>query len=142
MKKIIVVTILLCLTFSAQAVTGPIAEIEANRNISYKKTLIKLFSKEAKIIHSKLSDYLSALKLNPENQGYTIKDSISEADIVRLESGFTGGSYEVNYLIIIRAGYGSNVFQVGYLKAEALASEDETRPVLIRITAPTKVTIE
>lgn len=139
MKKLIVAMIMIV---SGYANAGFMAEIKVSGNPSYEKTLIDLFAKEAKTPHSPINDYMTALKSNPENQDYDIEDTISDMDIVRLESGGSGGFFEVNYLIFIRAGYKSNFFQVGFLKAQAIASEDETQPTSIRITEPAKVIIE
>lgn len=144
MKNLILGMILLmvCFAFKSQASSGPMAEIKVNGTPSYELVLIKLFAKEAEIPHSPINNYMSALRANPENEGFTIEDKITDLDIVRLESGAGGGTFEVNYLIIIRAGYKSNTFQVGYLKAQAFASEDESKPTTIRISEPAIVTIE
>ena len=139
MKKIIVAILMIVSSYASAEI---MAEIKVNGNPSYEKTLIDLFAKEVKILHSPINDYMSSLKSNPENQDYDIEDSISEMDIVRLESGVSGGFFEVNYLIFIRAGYKSNLFQVGFLKAQVIASEDETQPTSIRITEPAKVIIK
>lgn len=144
MKNLILgITLLLAsFAFNANAATGAMAEVKIKEGVSFEKALVNLFAKEAKKPNSKLNVYLSALKSNPENAGYTIDDTITELDIVRLESGGGAVSFEVNYLIIIRAGYKSGTFQVGYLKARAFGSMDESSLISIQITEPAKVIIE
>ncbi|WP_413294985.1 hypothetical protein ACLSU7_07735 [Bdellovibrio sp. HCB185ZH] len=103
------------------------------------EALQNLFAKEVKKEGSPLNKYMKTLKeIDPS---YFYDDTISAEDVVRLESGGNGGIYSINYLIIIRAGYKSNTFQMGYLKAEMFGHEEgETFTVVI--SEPAKVTIE
>lgn len=144
MKNLIlgITLVLSSFAFNANASTEVMAEVKVKESASSEKTLINLFAKEAKKPQSKLNKYLSAIKADPENEGYTIDDTITDLDIVRLESGGGAVGYEVNYLIIIRAGYKSNTFQVGYLKAREFGSMDEGSLRSFQITEPAKVVIE
>ena len=141
-KTILLFTALLSFAVSAQAASTPMAETTISGTTPDEKELVALFNKEAKIKNSKLSAYLTGLKNDPENKDYFIEDTINTADIVRLDSGAGGGTFEINYLILIRAGYKSNTFQVGYLKAQVSGSIEESSPTTLKIIEPAKVTIE
>jgi hypothetical protein len=139
-RLILMMTVLLGFAFNAHA-ANPMAETTTG-NGGYEKVLVKLFNKEAKKLNSPIHAYIAALKTDPENDGFEIYDTIDTADIVRLDSGVSGGTFEINYLIIIRAGYKTNTSQVGYLKAQTLGPIDESKPTIVKITEPGKVTIE
>ncbi|MNT69453.1 hypothetical protein D3C86_1987740 [compost metagenome] len=85
---------------------------------------------------------MTALKADPENDNYWIDDTITTADILRLDSGASGGTFGIDYLIVIRAGYKSNTFAVGYLKGLATGAIDIDDTTTLKITEPAKVTIE
>lgn len=137
-RLILMMTVLLGFTHAAFA---HMAETTTNK-VADDKAIVKLFNKEAAKKNSPISAYMTALKADQENEGFFIYDTIDTADIVRLESGAGGGTFEINYLIIIRAGFKSNTFQVGYLKAQTLGKVNEDQPTIIRITEPAKVSIE
>jgi hypothetical protein len=63
-------------------------------------------------------------------------------DIFTIESGQSGGVFGVNYLIVVRAGFKSSAFPMGYLKAYITASMDEEAPYRAVISEPANVTIE
>lgn len=142
MKNLILTfsVILSVFTFSAHATT-PMAEILVDADAPYVQTLVDLYAAEAAKPSSPISKNLLALKADPDNDGYYFENKITELDIVRLDSGGGHGTYEINYLIFIRAGYKSNTFTVGYLKAQVIGSMIGD-PTLIKIIEPAKVTIE
>jgi hypothetical protein len=140
-QLILMMTVLIGFTFNANA-AAPMAEIIISGTASNEKALVKLFNKEAKIKNSPINAYLAALKADPDNQDYDIEGTITDMDIVRLDSGATAGNFEINYLILIRAGYKSNIFQVGYLKARMWGSIEEDSKTKLTITEPAKVEIE
>ena len=145
MKKMLIGLFLTlsCLNAFANSTAGDIAKTKTNKNENDKQALVKLFNQEAAKKDSALTRYLNSLKNNPENQGYEIDGEITDQEIVRIESGKNANSFEINYLIIIRAGYKSNTFPVGYLSATSTFNiEDESGSSDISITKAAKVTIE
>ncbi|MNL22639.1 hypothetical protein D3C87_1439940 [compost metagenome] len=142
MKKIILMmTVLLGFAFNAQA--APMAETQLPAAYSsFEEELVKLFNQEAQIPNSPINKYMTALKADPENDNYWIDDTITTADILRLDSGASGGTFGIDYLIVIRAGYKSNTFAVGYLKGLATGAIDIDDTTTLKITEPAKVTIE
>lgn len=139
-QMILMMTVLLGFAFNASA--APMAQTILKTNLSYEKAVVKLYNKEAKIKDSPINAYLAALKAVPDNQDYFFDDTINNADVVRLDSGAYAGTFEIDYLIIIRAGFKSNTFQVGYLKAKVYGSIEEDQVTTLVITEPAKVTIE
>ena len=142
MKRLVLAAliILACYSTGSQASTDVIAQTHINGEGSFITELVKLFSAEMAKPNSKLNKYMTELK--NKNEGYFIDDAITELDVIRLESGGGAGSFSTDYLILIRAGYKSYTVQVGYLKADAIFFEDESKPTILRIVEPAKVTIE
>lgn len=141
-KMILMMTVLLSFAFNAEARANPMAETVIAEGMEYKQAIVELFNKEALIKNSPINKYMDALRADPENDAFYIYDEIDAEDIVRLDSGATAGTVEINYLIIIRAGFKSNTFAVGYLKADTSGQMDEDNPTNLRITEPAKVSIE
>lgn len=138
-KLILMMTVLLGFAFNAQA--APMAETQLTTYTSFEEELVKLFNKEALIPNSPIAAYMAALKTEPENDSFWIDDTITTAEILRLDSGASGGKFGIDYLIVIRAGYKSHTFSIGYLKGNVSGPLDEETTTL-RITEPAKVTIE
>ena len=132
--------ITLLASFSVHAENMVTAKIPSNMSIE--NGLIKLFNEEAIKKGSPLNLFMKELKANPDNKDYFIDDEITSKDLVTLDSGASAGQFGISYLIFIRAGYKSNTFAVGYLKAYSYGSIDEEDDVTISIAEPAKVTIE
>lgn len=79
--------------------------------------MVKIYASESSNPQSKLSLYLKGLKA--KHSDYSIDSTITKDQVYRFESGRSGGSFEIDYLIAVQAGYKSNTFPVGFLKASA-----------------------
>jgi hypothetical protein len=141
-KMILAITVLLSVAFNAQARSKPMAETVIGEGLDDQQAIVELFNKEALIKNSPINKYMEALRADPDNKDFYIYDEIDTGDIVRLDSGAGGGTFEINYLIIIRAGFKSNTFAVGYLKAQTHGPIDQDAPTYVKITEPAKVSIE
>ncbi|QLY26266.1 hypothetical protein [Bdellovibrio sp. KM01] len=132
------IAMVLGLTVSAHAAN--FAERIVSGSTNYEQALKDLYAAEMQNAGSPLYKYVSAIK--NENPDYFIADKIEMEDIFVVESGQSGGVFGVNYLIVIRAGFKSNTFPMGYLKAYITASMDDGAPYQVIISEPAKVTIE
>ncbi|QDK44441.1 hypothetical protein DOM22_04350 [Bdellovibrio sp. ZAP7] len=139
MKRILI-AIATVLGITASANAANFAEKVVSGSVNYEQGLKDLYAEEVQKASSPLYKYVTSIK--NENPDYFIADKIEMEDIFVIESGQSGGVFEVNYLIVIRAGYKSNTFPMGYLKASIRASMDDESPYKITISKPAKVTIE
>ena len=139
--KTMMMAIAMVLGLTAAAQAEDYAHGTYPRTMSETQALQDLFAKEMAKDSSALKKYMADLK--QQDSDYYYDDKIEAGDVVRLESGGSADKYSANYLILIRAGYKSNTFQMGYLKAYVdFVTEDENMPFKVVIQGPAKVTIE
>ncbi|WP_413560269.1 hypothetical protein [Bdellovibrio sp. HCB209] len=138
--KTMMMAIAMVLGFTATAQAGSFAEVTLPAGVESEQGIQDVYAQEAQKPGTALNKYLAGIK--QADPDYYIDDAIGAEDIFRLECGRSGGTFYCSYLVMVRAGYKSNSFPMGYLKVSTSSDSDGEGPTKLVIEGPAKVTIE
>jgi hypothetical protein len=96
--------------------------------------IAQFFNEAAKVKGSPLNKVMAKVRAEAKKDGSFIDEDAAQAeDIVRLDSGQSGGTYSARYLLIIKAGYKSSVFPVAYFEIWDSARDGDEENTTIAI---------